>query len=213
MHGCGAHPDFVGVLLASGADDRSAALALHEDVSRRYGEPHRRYHTLAHVVAVADGVATLAAASGLGDPRAALLAAWLHDVVYDTHNDGNEDASAEYAVRALSVLGVDPKLVQRCSHLVRVTSTHLSTALDERVLCDADLAILAAEPDRYRAYARAVRAEYAWVGAEDFRAGRAAILRGLLARDALYRTASAAGWEAAARANIADEIRELSSTG
>jgi predicted metal-dependent HD superfamily phosphohydrolase len=203
---------FVAVALDSGAGDPAAVEDLLDDVVARHGEPHRRYHTLTHAAAVADAVTTIAAASALTDARAALLAAWLHDVVYDTHSSGNEDASAAYAITALSALGVDSGLVDRCAHLIRVTAAHVSAALDEKVLCDADLAILAATPDRYRAYARQVRQEHDWVTDDDFRVGRAAILRTMLARDALYRTPYAAPWEAVARANIDAEIQELTET-
>ncbi|MFB9835232.1 metal-dependent phosphohydrolase, partial [Actinoallomurus acaciae] len=67
-------------------------------------------------------------------------------------------------------------------------------------------------PDRYAAYAAAVREEYAAVPDEAFRAGRAEILRGLLALPALYRTAPArVRWEAAARHNVGTELMLLGS--
>lgn len=204
------HGDFVDVALASGAGERAGVRELFDDIVARYGEPHRRYHTLAHAAAVADGVVVLAGASGLADARAAVLAAWLHDVVYDPRAADNEDASAAYATAALSAVGVEPGVVASCAVLVRVTATHRSATLEQAVLCDADLAILAAEPDRYRAYAQQVRQEYAWVPDVDFRLGRAAVLRALLADGPLYRTPHASAWEAAARANVTAEIAELS---
>lgn len=200
---------FASLLRSCGARDVAGIDALVEDVVTRYGEPHRRYHTVAHARAVADGVSSIASPSGLTDPRAALLAAWLHDAIYDTRAAGNEDASADYASAALGALGVEPDLVERCAALIRVTATHLAAALDEAVLCDADLAILATPADVYARYARQVRAEYDWVPEEDFRAGRTAILRTLLARDALYRTPVAQRWEAAARSNVEAELAEL----
>jgi predicted metal-dependent HD superfamily phosphohydrolase len=78
------------------------------------------------------------------------------------------------------------------------------------VLCDADLAVLAGDPARYAAYADAVREEYAHVPDDAFRAGRAAVLSGLLAQQPLFRTPSGqASWEAAARVNVAAELAAL----
>ncbi len=74
-------------------------------------------------------------------------------------------------------------------------------------LCDADLWILSAPPARYARYVAQVRREYAHVGDLDFAAGRAAILRELAGRAALYVTPVGATWEAAARANLAGELR------
>lgn len=200
---------FASLLRSCGARDVAGTDALVDDVVTRYGEPHRRYHTLAHARAVADGVSSIASPSGLSDPRAGLLAAWLHDAIYDTRAVGNEDASAVYASAALGALGVEAGLVERCAELIRVTATHLAETLDEAILCDADLAILATPADVYAGYSRQVREEYDWVPDADFRAGRAAILRTLLARDALYRTPVARRWEAAARSNVEAELAEL----
>jgi predicted metal-dependent HD superfamily phosphohydrolase len=52
-----------------------------------------------------------------------------------------------------------------------------------------------------------VRGEYAHVADDDFRAGRAAVLRDLLAKPQLFQTAyGRASWEVAARANVAREL-------
>jgi predicted metal-dependent HD superfamily phosphohydrolase len=55
-----------------------------------------------------------------------------------------------------------------------------------------------------------VRAEYAHVADADFRRGRAAVLRDLLAKPTLFHTAAArALWEERARANVAGELASL----
>ncbi|MGZ6753102.1 MAG: hypothetical protein ACXVEJ_06505, partial [Nocardioides sp.] len=77
-------------------------------------------------------------------------------------------------------------------------------------LSDADLAILAAPPERYAAYAAAVRREHAHVPDDAFRAGRAAILTDLLAKPHLFHTRHArTTWEAPARAAVAREVATL----
>ena len=81
------------------------------------------------------------------------------------------------------------------------------------VLSDADLAILAASEARYEEYAAAVRVEYSHVLDDDFRAGRAAVLRDLAAKPHLFHTAYArAHWEQPARANLARELARLAPT-
>ena len=78
------------------------------------------------------------------------------------------------------------------------------------MLCDADLAILASGPERYQVYVEAVRAEYEHVDDRTFAAGRAAVLRGLLARDPMFSTPTGRDrWEAAARANVTAELARL----
>ena len=98
------------------------------------------------------------------------------------------------------------------ARLVRLTATHRPEPEDRngQVLSDADLAVLAAAPERYAGYVAGVRAEYAHVADDDFRSGRAAVLRDLLAKPALFHTAAARGlWEERARANVTRELAEL----
>ena len=71
------------------------------------------------------------------------------------------------------------------------------------MLLDLDLSVLAAAPDRYRAYAQAIRQEYAAVPDALYRPGRRRVLEGFLARPQIYRTERLrALWEASARANL-----------
>ena len=54
---------------------------------------------------------------------------------------------------------------------------------------DMDLSILGAAPEVFTAYEAAIRKEYAFVPAADYRQGRSAILKSFLAREQLYFTA------------------------
>jgi predicted metal-dependent HD superfamily phosphohydrolase len=180
------------------------------DLLRRYGEPHRRYHTAEHLAAVLDHVDELAAEAG--DAEAVRLAAWFHDAVYDPSRGDNEERSAVLAERMLADTDLPAVTVAEVARLVRLTTTHDPRDDDRNgaVLCDADLAILAADPEQYAAYAAAVREEYAAVPDEAFRAGRAAVLESLLDLPALFRTPSGRErWEAAARHNLRTELMLL----
>lgn len=175
----------------------------------RWAEPHRHYHDLAHLTAVLDAVHDLAGHAQ--DLDAVRLAVWYHDAVYAGAPD-DEENSARLAEADLTALALPAGLVAETARLVRLTASHDPAPGDSNgeTLCDADLAILAAGPAAYAGYVEAVRAEYAHVPDDAFRAGRAAVLANLLALPALFRTpAGRERWEAAARANVESELRTL----
>ncbi|MCZ7459541.1 HD domain-containing protein [Streptomyces sp. WMMC940] len=181
-----------------------------DDLLGRWAEPQRRYHTTDHLVAVLEHIDTLAAYAD--DIDLVRLAAWFHDAVYLPERSTNEERSARLAERALPELGVGRAGVEEVSRLVLLTRTH--TAQDDdangKVLCDADLAVLASPPDAYERYAAAVREEYGFVPDDAFRAGRADVLRHLLGLPRLFRTPyGQREWEEAARRNAAAELRRL----
>jgi predicted metal-dependent HD superfamily phosphohydrolase len=206
--------------------DRWVALAgletrrLGSELVARYAEPHRRYHTAAHLRAVLDLIDELAATAtatandnvGEVDVNAVRLAAWFHDAVYDPARADNEERSARLAERMLADTDLAAATVREVARLVRLTETHDPAPGDRsgEVLCDADLAVLAGDPAAYAAYAADVREEYAFVPDDVFARGRADVLRGLLARPVIFRTASARDrFEATARHNIQTELTLL----
>jgi predicted metal-dependent HD superfamily phosphohydrolase len=181
-----------------------------DELISRWSEPHRRYHTIDHLVAVLDHVDILAAHAA--DPDAVRIAAWFHDAVYRPDRTENEERSARLAERALPEAGLSAARTAEIARLVRLTTTHdaADDDADGAVLCDADLAVLALPPGAYLAYAAAVREEYGFVPDEDFRAGRASVLRQLLALPLLFRTPyGREKWEGPARRNLTAELERL----
>ncbi|HEX2895240.1 MAG TPA: hypothetical protein VHO29_14675 [Marmoricola sp.] len=164
----------------------------------------RGYHDVRHLAEVLDRLGEL----GVADDVELVLAAWFHDAVYDGAA-GAEERSAQLAETRLAASGID---VAEVARLVRLTETHEPASGDGRgeALCDADLAVLASDVERYREYAAGVRVEYAALPDETFRAGRLSVLEGLLAREHLFRTTHARRrWEARARENLLREIAAL----
>jgi len=179
--------------------------ALRDELLAAWDRPG--YHDLLHLEEVLDRLDRLAAAGAAFDPTTTRLAAWFHDAVYDGADD-DEERSAAWAEHALP-----HAYAGEVARLVRLTVHHQPEAGDGAgaALSDADLAILAAPRARYDSYAAGVRADFAHVGDDDFRAGRAAVLRDLVERAHLFATPQARElWEDAARANLARELAGLS---
>ncbi|MBD9724927.1 HD domain-containing protein [Streptomyces caniscabiei] len=176
----------------------------------RWAEPQRKYHTLDHLTAVLDRIEVLE--DHAADPDLVRLAAWFHDAVYLPERSENEERSARLAERALREAGVPEERTAEVARLVRLTVTHDPADDDPngQVLCDADLAILAAPPEAYAAYTAAVREEYGFVPDDAFRTGRGAVLRQLLDLPRLFRTPyGQREWEDRARENLRAELAEL----
>ena len=200
--------------LAPGAHS-DAVQAIGADLCRRWTEPHRRYHTTRHLVEVFWALEDLEQGGALSPQEATLgrLVGWFHDAVYDPAATGgeNELASAELATRDLRAVGLREDVVQQVRDLVLATRAH-DLARDglDAAFHDADLWILSAPPQRYAEYTAQVRAEYAAVPDEVFRAGRASVLRPFLERESVYATVVAReSWEDRARANLTAELAAL----
>ncbi len=180
-----------------------------EDLLRRYAEPHRRYHTTDHLRHVLVMIDELAEDQDLFLVR---LAAWFHDAVYaiPAGQVSNEEASARLAVRTLGRVGLEQEDLNQVARLVRLTETHLPGARDPEgeLLCDADLSILAAEPEAYQRYVEQIRQEYAGVAEQGFLAGRLAILT-QLGDGEIFRTAKGRRLTEAARRNMEAEMQSL----
>lgn len=181
--------------------------ALLERLKARYAEPHRHYHTLAHIEALLGHLErhrSLAA-----QPAEIEAAIWFHDVVYDPRRSDNETRSAELARAELNALGWPPGRVERVAAMVEATRHHHAdeSDADSWLFLDLDLSVLAAPAGQYDAYSRAIRAEFAWVPQADYQAGRGRVLASFLNRERIYRTpALQARWEGAARRNLEREL-------
>lgn len=187
-----------------------------EDLLARQAEPHRRYHTAAHVMWVLRHVDDLLAAgdhSDSGQPidRDVLIAAALfHDAIYDPGSTTNEADSARLAVSRLRSLGWSDGRLGEVGELIEATAGHTASTAAACILLDADLAVLGADPDDYRDYVAGVRFEYSHVPEEQWRVGRAAVVRGFLERPNIFATPwMAARREQRARSNLAAEMRTL----
>ncbi len=185
-----------------------------DELLAAYGEPHRRYHTIAHLEAVLEVLDELC-----GPPRppvAARAAAWFHDAVYDPRRGDSEAASAALARQRLGAAALDPAIVDDVEALVLATVAHQVPAgvAGGAELLDADLAVLGRPAETYAAYVAAVRAEYGHLDEASFRTGRAAVMTALGARTPLFHsTPGAARFEATARANLARELDDLGRGG
>jgi predicted metal-dependent HD superfamily phosphohydrolase len=180
---------------------------LREDLLARWSETHRKHHTVAHLHEVLDAIGALADAGIEFDREAVELAAWFHDAIYEIGRGDNEDRSAQLALELLESSPIRDEVAR----LVLVTKTHKVPAddINGAVFSDADLSVLGSEPLRYRAYAAAVREEYADVSDAVFKPARAQVLSSLLEGQLFHTAAGRERWEERARTNIAEEIAEL----
>ncbi len=179
------------------------------DVMQRYAEPHRHYHTMQHLdecFANFDRVRIEATY-----PAKIELALWFHDAIYDVKSHDSEQQSADWVRSIVLSAGGSTTVAERAHKLVMVTCHDaLPVSLDEQILVDVDLSILAAKPARFAEYEVQVRAEYAWVPDATYRSKRADILQKFLDRETIYNTAYfKANSEANARRNLADSIANL----
>ncbi|WBL76993.1 phosphohydrolase [Bradyrhizobium xenonodulans] len=177
-----------------------------KELPAAYAVPSRHYHNLSHIE---DCLAALTRVGGLSAAERETLseAIWWHDVVYDPTRPDNEEKSAELAEQH-----VRAELRQEVGRLIRLTKTHDVAAGDRlgAILISIDLSILGTEPVRYDAYAAAIRREFIHVGEDDYRIGRARVLRHFAAREVIFPDPDfAASFDRQARANLARELASL----
>jgi len=183
----------------------------------RWEEPGRHFHNVRHLVDLLQRVDELQQETH--NAHAVRLAAWYHGAIFssdeasaEAHKGGeDENASAEFARIELTNLGVPEKAIAAVETMVRALTRHTRNpdSSDCAVLCDADLAVLASEPQRYREYIRDVREEYSHIPDRKFLEARKSIVNKLLGRQQLYASPLGASWELRARQNLAAEASRI----
>lgn len=172
------------------------------EMSRRYCEPHRRYHTIEHVA----NMLWRGRGHALTDEQVAAI--WYHDAIYDPRRDDNEERSAELAVEQLGARSWPPDSTELVRRMVLDTKTHTPTCDPSRTLIDLDLYSLSEDREVFERNTRRIRAEFAHVDDDAFDEGRKRFFEEMLARDRIYWTTWGARLEELARANLRHALRE-----
>ncbi len=182
----------------------------------RWADESRFHHNVKHLVDMLAKVDQLAEETH--HPELVRLAAWYHGAVFSSAPStayaqrGGEDevASAELASEELTALGVPEKSVRIVHDVILGIARHRDAVdVDTQALCDAELATLAVEPQRYAEYRRSIRKEYAHIPLRDYLTSRIAILTKLLARKNLFASPLGQPWEQPARQNLSAELQRL----
>ncbi|WP_414624836.1 hypothetical protein [Calothrix sp. CCY 0018] len=155
-----------------------------------YSTPNRYYHNLEHIHHVLEVIQTLESQTEDLETKTVQLAAWFHDVVYNSKANDNEQKSAEYADKVLLSLSIPSDIIKNVKNLILATKNHqaLTNDFDAQILLDADLAILSSNPNEYSKYTHAIRQEYIWVPEAKYFAARKQILQNFLQRENIYFT-------------------------
>lgn len=188
--------------------------AIKTELVELYQAADRHYHDIRHIEALLALAAEYRAE--LADPEAVEAAIWFHDAIYDSHSNDNEARSAALAADRLKGRTDDARLA-RILAMIEATATHEVPQFEDAqarrgaaLFLDMDLSILGAPAADFDAYEAAVRREYSWVSEAGWRTGRAAVLRGFLARPRIFHThIFAARYEAQAQANMQRSLKKL----
>lgn len=193
------------------APDASVVESLFNALVEHYSDGARAYHNLSHIqslIALSDSLL-----DKIHNQDAHYFAIWFHDAIYDTRRADNEEKSAEFAAEALAGITVPERTIADVREMILATKHHRAAGLswDMQAFLDLDTSILGAPEEIYREYSLAIRKEYSWVPDAMYREGRMKVLNDFLERERIYHTEEIrAKYEAQARHNIAEEIRDLS---
>jgi predicted metal-dependent HD superfamily phosphohydrolase len=176
-----------------------------------YAQLHRHYHDQRHID---ECLAELDWVVNLTEKKRRILrwAILWHDAIYQPGQRDNERRSAKLARSELTSCGVDHANVEEVVRLIRLTEKHRVASGDRlgALMVSIDLAILGADPARYKAYAADVRLEYSHVPEKLWRMGRSLVLERMLDKDVLFPDREFRDrLEAQARANMTAEMASL----
>ncbi len=175
-----------------------------------YAEPHRAYHTAAHIADVLGWFDVVADAAGWRDPASVYLAIVFHDAIYDPIRADNEARSAALAVELVGATHRVTELIELTARHGKLDPAEVGTDHDAAHFLDSDTAILGAPAAAFDAYDAAIRLEYRHVVDDAYRAGRGAFLASMLGRPRIFFSDFFhTRLDGAARANLARAIARL----
>jgi predicted metal-dependent HD superfamily phosphohydrolase len=174
------------------------------DLTRRYLEPQRHYHTLEHIAAM------LHVGRHFPLDEVQTMAIWFHDAIYDPTSDQNEIKSARLANKWLARTGWEVEDIERVGRIVLDTRAHTPSTTQAEAVLDLDLMSLAVNWPAFEENTQAIRLENAHLSDAAFIANRLAFFTSLQERQRLYFTDWGKSLESIARANLARAIDQMS---
>jgi predicted metal-dependent HD superfamily phosphohydrolase len=155
------------------------------ELAHHYAEPHRHYHTKAHLAHCLEQLDL--AGERIRHPDQVEMAIWFHDVIHRPGQTDNERRSAAlFCRRAAGVMDAD--FITEVVELILIT-THTERAddPDRQFICDIDLSSFGCPWECFLRNSDAVKAEFA-LPDEEFYPGERAFLGALLARPRIFLT-------------------------
>lgn len=172
-------------------------------------ENNRHYHNLEHIAHCFQELDWLVS----NHPEAAVnqeqlsVAILGHDVIYGQKSDKTDEQQS--ADMVLQMLGSDYQV----AHDLILATQHMSRPQNlnelEGIMVSIDLAILAQEPEIYKAYTENIRKEYTHVANHLYTKGRKQALERILSNEILYPSVYFKDYEEKARENLQHEMFHL----
>lgn len=182
---------------------------LWNEIEKKYSQKHRHYHTLQHLENLLIEITEIKIE--VTDWHTTLFSLFYHDIIYNPLKNNNEEKSAAFAVKRLSLLSVPQQIISNCQNQIIATKNHLMSAdADTNYFIDADLSILGKPWEIYENYARDVRKEYAIYPAIIYNRGRKNVLSHFIKMDRIFKTKYFfEKYEHQAKQNLLHELNSL----
>jgi predicted metal-dependent HD superfamily phosphohydrolase len=171
------------------------------DLTSRYCEPHRVFHTLRRIADMLMNARDLA----LSDEQ--VLAIWYHDAIHDVRSRSNAADSAALAGEQLFHAGYPLASIRTVERIVLDTITHEASLEEARIVLDLDLATLGAPWDAFAASSALIRAEHPHQDDATYALERSQVFLELLERPHIFHTSWGERLEEQARSNLARAIQ------
>ena len=199
-------------LLHQYSNDRDIIQQFWNEIETKYSGKSRKYHSLKHIERMFQVYDRAGSQFQLEDSDMLEFAIWYHDIIYSATKKNNEVKSAQLAKLRLASLGIEEERNKLCHNLILSTKDHspLEESIDNKLMIDLDLEILAADWKDYLEYTKQIREEYKIYPDFLYKKGRKKALEHFLQKEKIYQT----DWfrdmlESKARANIKKEIELL----
>jgi len=156
--------------------------AVFDELDALYGEPHRHYHTAAHIEHCLHQFDL--AADRMDRPDAVEMALWFHDAIYEIPTEKNELRSAELFAARAAGRGSEPFRSEVRRLIMATIHREPPATLDESFIVDIDLSSFGLPWEEFLSDSRAVRAEFSQVTDAEFYPRQKKFLESLVARPA-----------------------------
>lgn len=158
-----------------------------DEIITSYSQPHRSYHNLSHIYSLL--MMAEEYYDFIDNPILFELSIWFHDLIYDPSRNDNEEKSAERALELLSPF-IGDAFLENLKQMILSTIKHspILKDLDNELFLDLDMSVLAADPEVYQTYTKAIRKEFKIFPDDMYHLGRRTVLENFKNKESIFLT-------------------------